>query len=67
MVPVFRNRRNPLYQGIPFFVAAGWNWAAQVGSYGILLDNTWAQWFDFGKQDPKNVPSAPPAGTIDYT
>ena len=47
---------------IPFFIAAG----GPGGSYGILLDNTWRSWFDFGKQDPQTVAFGSAAGPIDY-
>ena len=36
---------DPLYKSIPFFLAI-----SSGRSYGILLDNTWRTWFDFGKQ-----------------
>jgi alpha-glucosidase len=37
---------DPIYKSIPFFIAAN-----TKRSYGILLDNTWRTWFDFGKRD----------------
>jgi alpha-glucosidase len=58
----FQESTDPLYKSIPFFVAAG----GPGGSYGILLDNTWRSWFDFGKQDPQMLAFGSAAGPIDY-
>src|SRR6202045_4939209 len=58
----FQESTDPLYKSIPFFVAAG----GPGGRYGILLDNTWRSWFDFGKQDPQTLAFGATAGPIDY-
>src|SRR6202166_1177903 len=58
----FQESTDPLYKSIPFSVAAG----GPGGSYGILLDNTWRSWFDFGKQDPQTLAFGAAAGPIDY-
>jgi alpha-glucosidase len=58
----FQESTDPIYKSIPFFVAAG----GPGGSYGILLDNTWRSWFDFGKQDPQTLTLGAAAGPIDY-
>jgi alpha-glucosidase len=58
----FQESTDPLYKSIPFFIAAG----GPGGSYGILLDNTWRSWFDFGKQDPQTLAFGSAAGPIDY-
>jgi alpha-glucosidase len=58
----FQESTDPIYKSIPFFVAAG----GPGGSYGILLDNTWRTWFDFGKQDPQTLAVGSAAGPIDY-
>src|SRR3984957_19759915 len=58
----FQESTDPLYKSIPFFISAG----APAGSYGILLDNTWRSWFDFGKQDPQTLAFGAAAGPIDY-
>jgi alpha-glucosidase len=58
----FQESTDPIYKSIPFFVAAG----GPGGSYGILLDNTWRSWFDFGKQDPQTLALGAAAGPIDY-
>ena len=58
----FQESTDPLYKSIPFFVSAG----GPGGSYGILLDNTWRSWFDFGKQDPQTLSFGSSGGAIDY-
>jgi alpha-glucosidase len=58
----FQESTDPIYKSIPFFIAAG----GPGGSYGILLDNTWRSWFDFGKQDPQTLAFGSVAGPIDY-
>jgi alpha-glucosidase len=58
----FQESTDPLYRSIPFFISAG----GPGGSYGILLDNTWRSWFDFGKQDPQTLAFGAVAGPIDY-
>ena len=58
----FQESTDPLYKSIPFFIAAG----GPGGSYGILLDNTWRSWFDFGKQDPQTLAFGSAGGPIDY-
>jgi alpha-glucosidase len=58
----FQESTDPIYKSIPFFIAAG----GPGGSYGILLDNTWRSWFDFGKQDPQTLAFGSAGGPIDY-
>jgi alpha-glucosidase len=58
----FQESTDPIYKSIPFFIATG----GPGGSYGILLDNTWRSWFDFGKQDPQTLAFGSAAGPIDY-
>jgi alpha-glucosidase len=58
----FQESTDHIYKSIPFFVAAG----GAGGSYGILLDNTWRSWFDFGKQDPQTLAFGASGGPIDY-
>ena len=58
----FQESTDPIYKSIPFVVAAG----GPGGSYGVLLDNTWRTWFDFGKQDPQTLAFGSAAGPIDY-
>jgi alpha-glucosidase len=58
----FQESTDPVYKSIPFFISAG----GPSGSYGILLDNTWRSWFDFGKKDPQILAFGAAAGPIDY-
>ena len=58
----FQESTDPLYKSIPFFLCSG----GRGGSYGILLDNTWRSWFDFGKQDPQTLVFGAAGGPIDY-
>jgi alpha-glucosidase len=58
----FQESTDPIYKSVPFFVGAG----GPGGSYGILLDNTWRTWFDFGKRDPQTLAVGSAAGPIDY-
>src|SRR5580698_1072935 len=58
----FQESTDPIYKSIPFFIAAG----GPGGSYGMLLDNTWRTWFDFGRQDPQTLAFGSAGGPIDY-
>ena len=58
----FQESTDPIYKSIPFFVASG----GSAGSYGLLLDNTWRSWFDFGRQDPGMLSFGAADGPIDY-
>ena len=58
----FTRSTDPIYKSIPFFVSVG----GAGGSYGILLDNTWRTWFDFGHRDPDTLSMGAPDGPIDY-
>lgn len=58
----FQESTDPIYKSIPFFIAAG----GPGGSYGVLLDNTWRSWFDFGKQDAQTLAFGSSAGPVDY-
>ena len=58
----FQESTDPVYKSIPFFISAG----GPSGSYGILLDDTWRSWFDFGKKDPQILAFGAAAGPIDY-
>src|SRR6202041_1271216 len=52
---------DPIYKSIPFFIdfRAG-------RALGVLFDNTWRTWFDFGKEDPKQYSFSAPNGPVDY-
>ncbi|MDB5694272.1 MAG: alpha-glucosidase [Alphaproteobacteria bacterium] len=58
----FTRATDPLYKSIPFFIGVG----GPGGSYGILLDNSWRGWFDFGHRDPEVTSFGAPDGPIDY-
>lgn len=58
----FGESTDPAYKSVPFFVAAG----GEAGSYGLLLDNSWRGWFDFGRRDPSTLAVGSSGGPIDY-
>ncbi|MEG8024044.1 glycoside hydrolase family 31 protein [Sphingomonas aurantiaca] len=58
----FSSADDPIYKSIPFFIGSG----GAGGSYGILLDNTYRTWFDFGHRDAETLSFGGPDGPIDY-
>ena len=58
----FTSATDPIYKSIPFFIGTG----GAGGSYGILLDNTWRAWFDFGHRQADVTAFGAPDGPIDY-
>jgi alpha-glucosidase len=58
----FGSATDPIYKSIPFFIGVG----GDGGSYGILLDNTWRAWFDFGHREAGVTAFGAPDGPIDY-
>lgn len=58
----FTGSTDPIYKSIPFFVSAG----GAGGSYGVLFDNTWRAWFDFGHREDDITAFGAPDGPIDY-
>jgi alpha-glucosidase len=58
----FTGSTDPIYKSIPFFIGAG----GPGGSYGVLLDNTWRAWFDFGHREDEVTTFGAPDGPIDY-
>jgi alpha-glucosidase len=58
----FDSSTDPIYKSIPFFIGVG----AAGGSYGILFDNTWRAWFDFGHKTADELTFGAPDGPIDY-
>ncbi|MDQ0839435.1 glycoside hydrolase family 31 protein [Sphingomonas faeni] len=58
----FSSADDPIYKSIPFFIGTG----GAGGSYGILLDNTYRTWFDFGHRDAETLSFGGPDGPIDY-
>jgi alpha-glucosidase len=58
----FSSSTDPIYKSIPFYIGTG----GPGGSYGVLLDNTWRTWFDFGHRDADVTSFGAPDGPIDY-
>jgi alpha-glucosidase len=58
----FDSSTDPIYKSIPFFVSVG----GAGGSYGILLDNSWRTFFDFGHATADTLAMGGPDGPIDY-
>jgi alpha-glucosidase len=58
----FTSGDDPIYKSIPFFASTG----GAGGSYGVLLDNTYRTWFDFGHRDAETLTFGGPDGPIDY-
>ena len=58
----FDSTTDPIYKAIPFFLGVD-----DAGrSYGLLFDNTWRSWFDFGHRDADTLAMGSPGGPIDY-
>lgn len=58
----FSSSDDPLYKSIPFYVSSG----DAGGAYGLLLDNTFRSWFDFGHRDGDVLTFGAAGGPIDY-
>jgi alpha-glucosidase len=58
----FSSSTDPIYKSIPFFIGVG----GEGGSYGILFDNSYRAWFDFGHKDADTLAFGAPDGPIDY-
>jgi alpha-glucosidase len=58
----FDSSTDPIYKSIPFFIASG----GPGGSYGLLLDNSWRSFFDFGRNATDTLAMGAPDGPIDY-
>ncbi len=58
----FTSATDPIYKSIPFYIGLG----GAGGAYGILLDNTWRAWFDFGHREAGVTTFGAPGGPIDY-
>jgi alpha-glucosidase len=52
---------DPIYKSVPFFIdfRAG-------HALGVLFDNTWRTFFDFGREDPNQYTFGAPNGPVDY-
>ena len=52
---------DPIYKSIPFFLDM------RAGrTLGVLFDNTWRTFFDFGRQNPDQYTFSAPDGPLDY-
>lgn len=58
----FKPSDDPIYKSIPFFVSTG----GAGGAYGILLDNPFRSWFDFGQRRDSELAFGAEDGAIDY-
>jgi len=58
----YQDNSDPLYKSIPFFLGV----APDGKSYGLLLDDTFQTWFDFGRTDPKQLSIGAQNGPVDY-
>ncbi len=52
---------DPIYKSIPFFLEMH-----NGRTLGVLLDNTYRTFFDFGRKDPAQYSFSAPAGPLDY-
>ncbi len=52
---------DPIYKSIPFFLEMH-----DGRTLGVLLDNTYRTFFDFGRKDPTQYSFSAPAGPLDY-
>lgn len=58
----FGSSNDPTYKSIPFYISSG----GPGGAYGVLLDNTFRSWFDFGQRREDELSFGAEAGPIDY-
>jgi alpha-glucosidase len=58
----FDSSTDPIYKSIPFFIGVD----AKGSAYGVLLDNSWRTFFDFGHTAPDTLTMGGPDGPIDY-
>ena len=52
---------DPIYKSIPFFLEMH-----SGRTLGVLFDNTYRTFFDFGRKDPSEYTFSAPAGPLDY-
>jgi alpha-glucosidase len=58
----FQESTDPIYKSIPFFMGV----MGDGRSYGLLLDDTWRSWFDFGKAARDSLAFGADGGALDY-
>jgi alpha-glucosidase len=52
---------DPIYKDIPFFIDF-----RQGRAFGVLFDNTWRSFFDFGRANPRQYTFGSQNGPVDY-
>jgi alpha-glucosidase len=52
---------DPIYKSIPFFISF-----KSGTALGVLFDNTWRSFFDFGREMPDSYSFGAPNGPVDY-
>jgi len=57
----FQESTDPIYKSIPFFLEMH-----DGRTLGVLFDNTFRTFFDFGRQNPTQYTFSAPAGPLDY-
>jgi|CXWL01.1.fsa_nt_gi alpha-glucosidase len=58
----FKVSDDPTYKSIPFYISTG----GAGGAYGLLLDNPFRSWFDFGQRRDDVIAFGAEDGAIDY-
>ena len=58
----YKAGEDPIYKSIPFYISSG----GPGGAYGLLLDNSWRAWFDFGHREADVLAFGADDGPIDY-
>lgn len=58
----YSSSSDPTYKSIPFYISAG----GEGGAYGLLLDNPYRSWFDFGQRSDEVLSFGAEDGAIDY-
>ena len=58
----FASYTDPIYKSVPFYVSTG----GKGGAYGLLLDNSYRSWFDFGHRHADRIEIGAVDGPIDY-
>lgn len=58
----FTPAEDPIYKSIPFFIGVSGDGTA----YGLFLDNSWRNSFDFGHRDASMIEISAPDGPLDY-
>lgn len=58
----YSSSSDPTYKSIPFYISAG----GEGGAYGLLLDNPFRSWFDFGQRSADVLSFGAEGGAIDY-